>query len=137
MRLTPPSLDVRRLPHEQWALVGDNYCISNMGRWYSLRRKTILAQSPNSSGYMRVTTSENQTPKHRLTHIKVIEMFGDCNGNRLPSGAKSLREFGLSIDHIDRNKKNNRQSNLEIVTHQENCQRKFKNNKGDKNNGKQ
>lgn len=127
----PPIIKVRRLPHEEWVQVYDNYCISNKGRWYSVKRRTILAQQPNSSGYMRVTTCENQTPKHRLTHIKVVEMFGDCNGKRIPCGVKSLRELGLSIDHLDRNKKNNRQSNLEIVTHKENCQRKFINIKGE------
>lgn len=121
----PPPLKVRRLPHEEWAAVDDNYRISNMGRWYSERKGKIIKQEPNSSGYMRVTTCENRKVKHRLTHIKVIEMFGDCNGRRLPEGTTSLRELGLSIDHLDRNKRNNRQSNLEIVTHQENCLRKF------------
>lgn len=121
-----PHIEARRLPHEQWKSVDGNYCISNMGRWYSIRRKRILAQQENSSGYMRVTTSENRIPKHRLTHIKVIEIFGDCKGNYIPDGAQSLRELGLSIDHLDRNKNNNKQSNLEIVTHRENCKRKFK-----------
>lgn len=34
-------------------------------------------------------------------------------------------ELRLSIDHIDGNKSNNKQSNLELVTHSENCLRKF------------
>lgn len=120
-----PPLKIRRLPHEQWAAVDENYRISNMGRWYSERKGRLLKQEPNSSGYMRATTRDDHRVKHRLTHIKVIEVFGDCKGKRLPEGITSLRELGLSIDHLDRNKRNNRQSNLEIVTHQENCLRKF------------
>lgn len=120
-----PPLKIRRLPHEQWAAVDENYRISNMGRWYSERKGRLLKQEPNSSGYMRATTRDDHRVKHRLTHIKVIEVFGDCKGKRLPEGTTSLRELGLSIDHLDRNKRNNRQSNLEIVTHQENCLRKF------------
>ena len=121
----PPFLKVRRLPHEQWVQLDENYAISNRGRWYSIRKSLILAQSANSSGYLRATTCVDGIIKHRLTHIKVIEIFGDCNGNRLPHGAESLRAYRLSIDHRDRNKHNNHQNNLEIVTHQENCLRKF------------
>lgn len=120
------ELAIRRLPHEEWKVVTSGYLLSNKGRWYSEKTNRLLKQFPNSSGYLRATIQLNKRKKHCLTHIKVIELFGDCCGKSLPGYVKSLRELGLSIDHVDRDKQNNVQSNLEIVTHQENCIRKFR-----------
>ena len=36
-----------------------------------------------------------------FTHIKVVELFGDCNGTLIDSNATSLFQKGLSIDHKD------------------------------------
>lgn len=72
---------------------------------------------------MRTTLTIDGQAKKVFTHIKVVELFGDRNGNRIAT--ETLREAGLSIDHLNRNKKDNRQANLELVTHQENCKRKF------------
>ncbi len=118
------TIQVRRLPHEIWTPYNDDYYLSNYGRWYSVKSKRTLRQFPNSSGYMRTTLVVDGQAKKVFTHIKVVELFGDCNGSRIAT--ETLREAGLSIDHLDRNKKNNRQANLELVTHQENCKRKFK-----------
>lgn len=112
--------------NEKWAMVDDYYLVSNMGRWFSLKTLKIVRQNKNNNGYFRLNIQ--QSGKGRalyFTHIKVVEMFGDCKGNHIPPGAKSLFELGLSIDHIDGNKSNNKQSNLELVTHSENCLRKF------------
>lgn len=119
------QVNVRRLPHETWAKVNEDYYISNRGRWYSVRTQKLIVQAPNSAGYLRATVSKDGKQKHLFTHIKVVELFGDCNDTKLPAGLETLRELGISIDHLDRNKNNNRQSNLEIVTHSENCKRKF------------
>lgn len=116
-------MTIRRLPHELWTRYNDDYYLSNCGRWYSVRKDRLLRQFPNSSGYMRTTLIVDGQAKKVFTHIKVVELFGDCNGTRIAT--ETLREAKLSIDHLDRNKKNNRQSNLELVTHQENCKRKF------------
>lgn len=80
-----------------------------------------LAPYKNRTGYMRVKIQGKNT----FIHIKVVEHFGDCNGTRIPEGATTLRELGLSIDHKDRNKRNNSRENLELVTHKENCRRKY------------
>lgn len=113
------------LPNEKWAAVTPKYYVSNMGRWYSVTKRRIIRQEPNSSGYLRATLRLKGKRKHVLTHIKVVELFGDCYGKRIPYGADTLRELGLSIDHRDRNTYNNTQYNLELVTHRENCKRKF------------
>jgi hypothetical protein len=78
-----------------------------------------MKQFPNSSGYYRIKIG----PKQIFTHIKVVEFFGDINGMNLDH-ITSLAENGLSIDHLNRNKKHNSIYNLEIVTHQVNCIRR-------------
>ena len=118
-------IKVRRLPHEVWAEAYDGYYISNKGRWYSARTNRIMAQEPNSSGYYRISIRVDGKRVQPFTHIKVVEIFGDRNGNLIPPNNGTLRELKLSIDHLNRNKKDNRQRNLEIVTHSENCARKF------------
>lgn len=112
---------IRHKKGEMWKFVGDKHLISNYGRWYSIVRMKVMKQAPNNWGYMRVKIFK----KHIFTHIKVVEMFGDLNGRDL-SNITTLNAHGLSIDHINRNKKDNRAVNLEIVTHKENCNRKFK-----------
>jgi len=116
---------IRSKKGEIWKFVNDKYLISNYGRWYSLISEKILKQNKNNAGYYRAYLQSSDMKKHFFTHIKVVEMFGDKNGSRIPDEASSLREHGLSIDHVNRIKKNNRIDNLEIVTHQENCLRKF------------
>lgn len=114
--------------NEKWAMVDDYYLISNLGRWFSLKTLKIIKQNKNNCGYLRINMPASKPllgRTHYFTHIKVVEMFGDCKGNHIPPGAKTLTELGLSIDHIDGNKSNNKQSNLELVSHSENCLRKF------------
>lgn len=116
---------VRSKKGEKWKLVDENYLLSNFGRWYSVVRKKILKQNKNNWGYYRAYLQTGVVKKHVFTHIKVVELFGDKNGSTIPENASSLRELGLSIDHVNRSKRNNRFDNLELVTHQENCIRKF------------
>lgn len=109
---------------EKW-MPYEGYLLSNKGRWYSLKAKKIMLQNQNSSGYYRAALYKNGKRKHVFTHIKVVELFGDKNGNRIPEGCETLRELKLSIDHVNRHKEQNSVDNLEIVTHVQNCQRKY------------
>lgn len=111
--------------NEKWAMVDNYYLVSNLGRWFSLKTLKIVKQNKNNKGYLRLNVGKKENRTLYFTHIKVVEMFGDYKGKHIPPGAKSLLELGLSIDHIDGNKNNNMQSNLELVTHCENCYRKF------------
>lgn len=115
----------RSLPHEIWAQAYDGYYVSNMGRWYSAKSERILSQYPNSSGYFRPDFTVHGERIRPFTHIKVIEFFGDCNGNCIPPNTRKLRDIHLSIDHLNRDKRDNRQSNLELVPHRVNCARKY------------
>lgn len=105
---------------EKWEMLDANYAISNQGRVYSFRRKKLLKATKNSSGYYRVKITKDALI---FIHIKVVEYFGDCNGNHLPKNCKSIFELGKSIDHVDANKRHNQISNLELVTHSENIKR--------------
>lgn len=109
---------------ERWKAYNEDYLISSLGRWYSLRHQKILNQKCNNKGYMRLEGILNGKRKNFFTHIAVVEKFGDKYGNRIPKGATSLIALGLSIDHINMNKNDNSRSNLELVTHQENCKRR-------------
>jgi hypothetical protein len=123
MKIKAPG--VKNRPGEKWAQFDEKYLLSNYGRWYSLRHKKVIKQFKNNVGYMRASLTIENKKKQVFTHIKVVELFGDKFGNKLPHGVSTLREVGLSIDHVNRNKRNNTIFNLEIVTHQENCIRKF------------
>ncbi len=103
------------LPGELWRKYDNNYLISSKGRWYSVRSGKILREQYNSSGYSRVRLYKKLT----FTHIKVVQIFGDRKNNKLLDD--QLFVHGLSIDHIDGDKRNNAVCNLEIVTHKENC----------------
>ncbi|OHE27432.1 MAG: hypothetical protein A2084_01625 [Tenericutes bacterium GWC2_39_45] len=116
---------IRNKKGESWLPYDEKYLISNFGRWYSLKHRKIIKQFKNNSGYYRANLSYQGKTINVFTHIKVVELFGDKNGNRIPAGAVSLREHGLSIDHVSRKKRDNAIFNLELVTHQENCARKF------------
>ena len=118
---------VKKRPGEQWLKYSDSYLLSNYGRWYSVSRNKLLKQRKNNWGYLRAEIYDTDGRRINVfTHIQVIVMFGDINGKRLPDECETLRELGLSIDHISRNKRDNSIFNLELVSHQENCLRKYK-----------
>lgn len=117
-----------RLPTKRgeiWVEFYPGYLISNYGRWWSLYYRKIIKQFPNSSGYFRACLKIDGKRKHIFTHIKVVEIFGDKNGNRMPGD--TLFGYGMSIDHVDANKKHNQYTNLELVTHRTNCLRREEN----------
>lgn len=110
--------------NEKWAKFNSRYLLSNYGRWFSLKSMKIVKQNLNNSGYLRLNTKTKDGRIISFTHIAVVYMFGDCNGKRISPKAL-LSDMGLTIDHRDGNKLNNMQSNLEIVTFQENINRKY------------
>ena len=99
------------------------YYINKSGIVYSSKFNKYLATAINIKGYLTTTICINGKRKKIFNHIKVVEMFGDKNGNRIYPGLKSLLNHGISIDHVDGDKLNCRQSNLELVAHALNCQR--------------
>ncbi len=111
-------------PDEEWIEIYPGYYLSSKGRWYSRHFCRLIKQFPNSSGYYRVTIKINGNRKNVFTHIKVVECFGDMKNRKPPEGSHSLFEYGLSIDHLDGDKKNNAKANLELISHKLNCRRR-------------
>ena len=104
------------------------YLISNYGRCYSLKTNKFLKPNLNNRGYQRfdIKYIENGRIIYRkqvFAHLEVVKHFGDCNGNTISDLEKFIDI--LNIDHRDRNKFNNRQSNLQITSARVNQLRKF------------
>ena len=93
------------------------YFINRSGLVYSFKSQKYMALEINHGGYVTTEIKVNKERKRIYNHIKVVQMFGDKNGNRIYPGLTSLLDHGISIDHVDGDKLNCRQSNLELVAH--------------------
>lgn len=92
------------------------YQVSNLGRVYSVKRKTILSQIKKSSGYYTVNLYKDTKMRTFLIHRLVACNFIQ-NPNNLPQ-----------INHIDGDKSNNKVSNLEWVDGFKNMRHAYDNN---------
>ena len=102
----------------------EDYIISNYGEVFSLKRryvtKTIeMKPCPDENGYLMATLTKDGKHKTIRIHILVGNAF------------VGKRENGLTFDHINREKTNNRVDNLRLATRQEQA-----NNRGDYKNNK-
>ena len=88
-----------------------SYQVSDLGRVKSLRYGNILNPYINSTGYKVVNLSENTKRVAKTVHSLVAE----CFLNHTPNGYK------LVVDHINNIKTDNNLSNLQIISHRENC----------------
>jgi len=107
----------------------NKYLISNYGRVFNLNTFSFLEINMNSKGYPRVELYSGikngiRQRKMEFLHLLVVEYFGDCNGNKF---ADMPFVDIINVDHLDRDRKNCRQDNLEIVSARENQLRKFYN----------
>ena len=97
------------------------------GLIFSHKTDKWLLMKPNNHGYGRTEVYNHGKRKHIFNHIKVVEVHGDIAGITIPHFCDSLREIGLSIDHINGNKMDPRQVNLELMNHSENVKRYYDN----------
>ena len=92
-----------------------NYQIYEDGYVFSVQKCRFLKMSKNNSGYKNVTLYDDNKVKHVfLCHKLVYETFNNV-----------IVEKGYDVDHINNDKNNNNLSNLQILTHKENCLKKF------------
>ena len=98
---------------EEWRIINDfpNYSVSNLGNVMNNKTNKLLKLC-NKSGYYHISLTNKNSHKtfkvHRLVALTFIE-----NDEDKPQ-----------VNHKDKNKLNNNISNLEWVTHKENCQHK-------------
>tara|TARA_R110002074_G_scaffold345789_1_gene516187 strand:+ start:98 stop:574 length:477 start_codon:yes stop_codon:yes gene_type:complete len=99
---------------EEWKDIrgyGGDYKVSNYGRVISVKFIKIKELSYGvTRGYRFVNLYNKNTRKTRYIHKLVAEYFI----NHEPCGYK------IVVDHIDNNKINNHESNLQLITHREN-----------------
>lgn len=89
----------------------DNYEVFDDGRIWSYKTKRFLKPGKKHNGYQVVVLYDNEgKPKTYLVHRIVYEAV---SGEPIPEG--------YYINHIDERKDNNARSNLELLTHKENC----------------
>lgn len=102
----------------------DNYLISNNGIILSAISGKIMSQHSNKVGYMRIELTDNAgVRKKYMVHRLVLSTFPDINGKTL----KLESNYNdCSVDHLDKNRSNNCNNNLEIVTQAENLNRRYK-----------
>jgi hypothetical protein len=106
------------------------YQVSNLGNVISLERIIIeksgkkylrkgkLMSTIKSHGYLEVRLSKNSKSTSCTIHSLVWNAFGDGTELKFPE---------IVIDHIDRDKTNNRIDNLRAVTTRVNCQNRVNN----------
>lgn len=104
------------------------YLISNYGRCYSLKTKKFIKPNVNSNGYARFDISHRvkgneYSRKQIFAHLAVVEHFGDKFGNTFENLSKYIDI--INVDHRNRNRMDNRQHNLQIVSAKCNQQRKY------------
>ncbi|PHF95456.1 NUMOD4 domain-containing protein [Bacillus wiedmannii] len=93
--------------HEQWSILpsNDRYEISSLGRVFDLKRMRVCKVSNHGNGYAGLKILEKNIPSKDTPPVNV---------NRLVAEAFRGSVKGKRVYYRDRNKKNNKLSNLEI-----------------------
>lgn len=88
----------------------NDYLVNEDGKIFSKKTNKEILPAYNQSGYMLYCLIDNEGKKQTVyAHRAVYESFV---GNIIE---------GYEINHIDCNKKNNHFTNLNLLTHRENC----------------
>lgn len=108
--------ELRNGSGEEWAEIRGfpEYLISNYGRVYSCRNDIILKPGLSSAGYFQVIFSVSGVYYYKTIHRLVAEAF-------VPGW-----DIGLEVNHIDGDKTNNYEDNLEWATQSENSKHAFR-----------
>lgn len=107
---------------EQWKQIEgfQDYQISNLGNIKSFKQNKngkLLSLKPNSKGYIVAKLYSNGQSYNKMVHRLVLETF--C----------PIDDKDKEVDHINRNRSDNRLENLHWVTPSENCKNRSNNKK--------
>lgn len=96
----------------------EDYLISNLGEVYSKKRNRYLSLKipKNKKRYVQVVLHKNGKHYYKQIHRLVVTHFLNIPKNEY-----------FEVNHIDGNKLNNKITNLEIVTHEQNMAHASKN----------
>ena len=97
---------------EVYKVCFEKYEVSNMGNCRKMLNNGNYKKingSVNNKGYLYFQVQRNGKRKNKLIHHLIAQQF------------INERPPGLVIDHIDRNKLNNKVENLRYITQKENC----------------
>lgn len=86
----------------------DNYVITDNAEVINTNTGRVLKQSKNPKGYMQIILSCEGKSSTKSIHRLVFEAY---NGKI---------KKGMTVNHIDRDKSNNKINNLELLTQKEN-----------------
>lgn len=87
------------------------YEVFDDGRIWSYSHNKWLKPTPNRKGYLRICLYDNDGNKKSYRHHRVV--YESCSQAPIPEG--------FDVNHIDEDKTNNHMSNLNLMTHKENC----------------
>ena len=87
------------------------YSISDEGKVWSHRSNKFLKETSGDNGYLQVNLYKNKSSKYFRIHKLVASHFL----GEIPAG--------LTVDHIDGNKKNNSVKNLQFLSRGENAKK--------------
>lgn len=95
--------------NEEWMVIDkfENYAVSTNGDVKNIKTGRVLKGRPDKDGYLRVSLYTDGVCYEQYIHRLVAEAF-------IPNP-----ENKPTVDHIDRNRKNNLYSNLCWATHKE------------------
>lgn len=108
----------------------DNYFVFPDGRIYNTMRRAFLKPVRNASNYCYVTLCKNRRKKNYYVQRIVAEHFLSIDGE-LPVERRIQEKYtlvfwnivDLQVDHLNKERHNNRVDNLEWVTASENMRR--------------
>lgn len=102
----------------------DKYEIYEDGRIWSYKKNRFLKPTTAKDGYQRVWLTDNEGKEKWYQLHRVV--WESVTGEPIPEN--------LEINHIDERKDNNSKSNLELVSHKQNCNWGSRNNRISKSN---
>lgn len=85
------------------------YAVTSCGKVWGYKRKKFLVAFPDHCGYLNVNLSRKGIVSRYKVHRLVMAAYCPTD------------DFTLEVNHKDENKNNNAITNLEWVTHKENC----------------